>query len=202
MPTHRIAIDPRGFYHIYNRGINSCPLFVEHDNYTHFLRLYDRYVSPIANTFAWALMGNHFHLLVQILPVERWGLLNPEGFGNFQGLGADKRISQQFSNLFNAYTKAFNKRYGRTGSLMEHTFRRKPVTGCTYLKQLMYYIHYNPVRHGMCKHPVEYAWSSYQTCIAAKPTKLQRDMVIGWFGDGASFRRFHDGNTDLAHIDE
>ena len=72
MPNHRIPLQPGSYYHIYNRGINSGPLFFEKENYQHFLRLYDRYVSPIANTFAWALMGNHFHLLVQILPLEQW----------------------------------------------------------------------------------------------------------------------------------
>jgi len=54
------------FYHIYNRGINGCCLFKENDNYKHFLGLYDKYISPIANTFAWCLMKNHFHFLIRV----------------------------------------------------------------------------------------------------------------------------------------
>src|SRR5450830_1623896 len=54
------------FYHIYNRGIDSCDLFREPDNYEHFLGLYDKYISPVAETFAWVLMPNHFHLLVRV----------------------------------------------------------------------------------------------------------------------------------------
>ena len=52
------------YYHIYNRGINSCDLFVENENYEHFLRLYEKYINPIVDTYAWVLMKNHFHLLV------------------------------------------------------------------------------------------------------------------------------------------
>ena len=54
------------FYHIYNRGVNSCNLFKDSKTYEHFLNLYDKYISPIADTYAWVLMKNHFHLLVRI----------------------------------------------------------------------------------------------------------------------------------------
>jgi hypothetical protein len=43
------------YYHVYNRGINSCDLFRDIDNYEHFLNLYDKYISPIADTYAWVL---------------------------------------------------------------------------------------------------------------------------------------------------
>lgn len=36
------------FYHIYNRGINGTDIFKETDNYKYFLRLYERYIDPIA----------------------------------------------------------------------------------------------------------------------------------------------------------
>lgn len=57
---------PGNYYHIFNRGINSSKLFNETSNYEHFLELYGKYISPVANTFAWVLMPNHFHFLVQI----------------------------------------------------------------------------------------------------------------------------------------
>lgn len=54
------------YYHIYNRGIDSCNLFRETDNYEYFLSLFDKYISPVADTFAWVLMPNHFHFLVRL----------------------------------------------------------------------------------------------------------------------------------------
>jgi putative transposase len=54
------------FYHIYNHGVGERDLFREPDNYDYFLGLYDKYISPVADTYAWVLMPNHFHLLVRI----------------------------------------------------------------------------------------------------------------------------------------
>ena len=198
MPEQRIPLDPDCFYHIYNRGINGCSIFQETTNYEHFLSLYDKYISPVADTYAWVLMGNHFHLLVRILQ-------NPEGFQNLRGLDdvekIKKRIIQQFSNLFNAYTKAYNKMYNRTGSLFEHTFRRKSIDDKTYLRQVVLYIHNNPVHHGFCSHPVEYPWSSYLSCISIKPTKLHRKAVIGWFDSEANFKTRHDEKIETDKMD-
>lgn len=178
------------FYHIYNRGINSCKLFREPTNYEHFLGLYDNYISPVADTYAWALMGNHFHLLVKIKTRNELYL---QGFQNLEGIKAPgrNRVNQQFSNLFNAYTKAFNKRYNRTGSLFEHPFERIKIADEDHLRYLVYYIHHNPVHHGFCEDMLEYPWSSYLTILSPKKTKLKRDEVLQWYDDGKSFQKFH-----------
>jgi len=54
------------YYHIFNRSIDNNNLFIEPENYKKFLSLYDKYIYPVADTFAWVLMPNHFHLLVRI----------------------------------------------------------------------------------------------------------------------------------------
>jgi len=64
------------YYHIYNRGINSCNLFQEADNYEHFLGLFDKYISPVADTYAWVLLPNHFHLMVRVKEEEEIAALN------------------------------------------------------------------------------------------------------------------------------
>jgi putative transposase len=53
-------------YHIYNCGINGCNLFISVDDYDRFLSKYSKYIEPIADTFAWCLLGNHFHIVVRI----------------------------------------------------------------------------------------------------------------------------------------
>jgi hypothetical protein len=54
------------FYHIYNQGINGEPLFREERNYQYFLKLWARYIEPIAETYAYCLLSNHFHFLIRI----------------------------------------------------------------------------------------------------------------------------------------
>jgi REP element-mobilizing transposase RayT len=177
------------YYHIYNRGINSDTLFKEKRNYEYFLRLYDNHVEPIAETFAWCLMKNHFHLLIRIK--------------NTDEINLNKKIepSQSFSNLFNAYTKAYNKSYNRHGPMFERPFKRKMISNEAYFQNLIAYIHNNPVHHAICEHPLNYPWSSYITCISEKKTKLKRTEVIAFFNDLENFKYVHQQKINDLSID-
>ncbi|WP_430971886.1 transposase [Sunxiuqinia rutila] len=183
------------FYHIYNRGINSCNLFQENTNYEYFLSLYAKYISPVANTYAWVLMRNHFHLLVKIKGEDEIQSFfqNLQGVKDLEGLkGTNRtRVNQQFSNLFNAYTKAYNKRYSRTGSLFEHPFRRIKIESNAHLKYLVYYIHHNPIHHGFCEHFLEYPWSSYLSMLSPKTTNLKRAEVLEWYRNKKNLVQHH-----------
>ncbi|MDO9153746.1 MAG: CRISPR-associated endoribonuclease Cas6 [Paludibacter sp.] len=222
------------FYHIYNCGINGCNLFNEPENYQYFLHLYDKYISAIADTYAWVLMPNHFHLLVRIKDEEEirnsiakideisktTTTLTPQsnstasysnltGFENLSGLEEEtanmvqiKPLHQYFSNLFNAYSKAFNIRFHRHGALFERPFKRKLIENKSYLKNVLLYIHNNPVLHGFTDCPVDYPCSSYLTCVSIKPTKLKREQVIGWFDNEANFISYHDKKMDIQTLEK
>jgi len=170
------------YYHIYNRGNNGENLFFEERNYDYFLKLYIHYIYPIADTYAYCLMKNHFHLLVRINPK-----LNLLGFQNLEGLN----YSQYFSNLFNAYTKSINKNYHRTGSLFEKNFKRILIDDDSYFVQLVCYIHRNPQKHGFTKDFRTYAYSSYQTISQQKQSRIESQQVLEWFGSLQSFKNYH-----------
>jgi REP element-mobilizing transposase RayT len=59
-------LQPGKFYHIFNCGINSEDLFREKKDYERFLRLYEKYIFPVCDTYAWVLMKNHFHIMVRV----------------------------------------------------------------------------------------------------------------------------------------
>ena len=172
--TSPAALRPGAYYHIYNRGNNREDLFREERNYSYFLKLYADHVDPIAETFAYCLLKNHFHILVRV----REGL--PE-----------RAAGQEFANLFNAYGKAINKAYGRTGSLFEHPYGRIEITDNVYFWRLVTYIHRNPERHGLVDDFRNWPHVSYHTLIANGPTKLQRQAVIGWFDTRDGFLAAH-----------
>ena len=54
------------YYHIYHRGTNRENLFIEERNYQHFLDLYSQHIAPVADTFVYCLLRNHFHILVRV----------------------------------------------------------------------------------------------------------------------------------------
>jgi REP element-mobilizing transposase RayT len=186
------------YYHIYNRGNNGIDVFLDADSFYHFLKLYSKYIEPVAETYAWCLLKNHFHLLVRIKDKIE---IN-ENELTYSTTEKPKIIdpSRQFSHLFNAYTQAINKRHNRTGSLFETTFERKLVSSDSYFQQLIFYIHNNPVHHGFVKQMSLYPWSSYETVISEKPTKLKRNEVVELFGDRENFIFYHNQQQNFNEI--
>ena len=156
------------------------------------MQLYARHVFPIADTFAYCLLRNHFHLLVRIKQTS-------QVFKTCEVL-VPREVSQHFSNLFNAYTKAINKAYGRTGSLFEERFGRIEVTSDRYFLQLITYIHLNPQKHGFVNDFGEWPWSSYHSLRGLGDTRLDRAEVLEWFGGRAQFEGSHHQMIDEGAI--
>ena len=112
-----------------------------------------------------------------------------------------KRPSQYFSNLFNAYTRAFNNAYQRTGALFERPFGRIPVTADAYFVQLVIYIHQNPQKHGLIDDFREWPYSSYRALFSDKPTRLKRDIVLSWFGSPQQVEQLHRQRVNEAGLE-
>ncbi len=174
------------YYHIFNRGNNSEDIFAEKRNYRFFMARYARYIEPVAYTYAYCLMKNHFHFLLRSkTPQEQ-----RETHGGSQVFRV-LEPSRQFGNLFNGYAKAFNKLYGRTGGLFQHPFRRIEVEEETHLMQLVIYMHRNPQAHGFVDDFRDWPFSSYQAIVSSAATHLQRDTVLEWFGGREGFLEGH-----------
>jgi putative transposase len=181
-----LLLEPGRYYHIYNRGNNGENIFIEERNYTYFMNLYAKYIDPIAETYACCLLRNHFHVGVRI----------KEGLGDLGDLRGLKNPGQQFSNFFNAYSKAINRAYGRTGSLFENRYRRKEVTTERYFLRPIHYIHWNPQKHGFAADFRDYPYSSYHLFLMDKPTFVKRVEVLDWFGGRDGFVRQHQEFAD------
>jgi len=124
-------LSPESSYHVYNRANGNEKLFRSKENYRFFLKKYQEHISPVADTFCYCLMPNHFHFLIRIKSEselkQALASKNLQGLASknlqglkLEGLRAAKLedfISNQFSNFFNSYAKAFNKQYKRKGSL-------------------------------------------------------------------------------------
>ena len=160
------------YYHIFNRGNNGQNIFFEDINYNYFLDLIKKHLIPDFSIFSYCLLPNHFHLLLKI---------NDDC----------ETASQKLSNLFNAYTKAVNKKYNRTGSLLEKLFKRICISNEGYLKTLILYIHLNHENHQIHKDFSRYKHSSYQSIISQAKTNIQREAVINLFDDLANFTETH-----------
>ncbi|WP_202915944.1 hypothetical protein [Pontibacter pamirensis] len=182
-------LEPGKFYHVYTQGNNKETVFKEKENYYYFLQLYRKYISPYADTFAYCLLPNHFHLLIRVREEEL--IMNPDTLGEPRIIN----LVRQFQHLLNAYAKAINIRYNRTGSLFQERFKRKEITSEAYFTRLVFYIHHNPQHHGLIEDFSDWPYSSYHSILSKGTTVLQRENVLDWFGGRASYKNFHEENA-------
>ena len=127
-------------------------------------------------------MPNHYHFL-----------LRQDG---------NQPISLLMQRVFNSYTKAFNKRFNRSGTLFEGRYNAKHVANDQYLLHLCRYIHANPVKDGFVTTPQEWAYSNYLEWIGEREgTLIDRKFVADYYPDTADYaadvRAYLLGRTDL-----
>ena len=199
------------FYHVFNRGNNYQNIFTIKPDYIHFLELYKIYIEPIAETFAWCLMKNHFHALIRIKNESEIGYLNSE-FAYSKDLYKkwktyplkkdNKKFTikpkpdNQFRHFFNAYARWYNLLHKRQDALFAKNFKTKTINHHKYLSNVIVYINNNPVHHEFVSHPSEYSWSSYLSILSLNPTKLRRKTVIGYFDTVGNFKTQHSNPQD------
>ncbi len=217
---------PGEFFHIYNKGNDGKKLFYQERNHAYFLNKFDHYLSDYLDVYTFCLMSNHFHFLVKLKGLEeiieaakREGLKFEQRFtkswrfskseiveGDYDKLAEYHKVglivSEKFRRLFLSYSKSINKQEGMEGSLFRKLFRRKRVSTDNYFKQLVYYIHNNPVHHGFVDKMEDWHWSSYNLISNGKRSKLKKEEVVGWFEGKEAYDDFHSVRQDLGKIDD
>ncbi len=176
-------LEPGFIYHYYNRGNNKNNIFFETKNYAYFLELAKKYLLPVADIYAYYLLKNHFHFLFRIKDKE-----------NLTDKYKEKPYVP-FSNLLNAYSKAINKTYDRSGSLFQKHPQRNRVTNQDYLIHLIVYIHLNPIKHGFSNEFQNYPYSSYQAYVSNKNTNINKEFILEYFNNEiGNYKYWHDLN--------
>lgn len=138
----RITI-PAYPHRIIQRGNNRAATFFADADYRFFLDcLRQAKIKCQCRIYAYVLMTNHFHLLVE--PAEVGDL------GRFM------------QSVGRRYVRYVNRTYGRSGTLWEGRFKSAATSRDEYLIACSRYIELNPVRAGLVTHPKDYRWSSYQ----------------------------------------
>jgi len=131
MPRKSRIDAPGALHHIIARGIEGRNIFRDNKDRNNFL---ERFGDIISNNktpcFAWALMPNHFHLLLRT---------------------ASAPIATVMRRLLTGHAVYFNLRHRRHGHLFQNRYKSILCQEETYLLELVRYIHLNPIRAGLVK---------------------------------------------------
>jgi len=176
------SFQPGVIYHLFNRGNNHERIFIENKNYEYFLFLAQKYLLKISNIYAYCLIPNHFHILVGIKMFKYL----PEEYKTGR-----KKLHQPFSNFFNAYAKAINKKYDRRGSLFQEHLKRNIIDTDEYFKNVVLYIHLNSNHHRLNLSYENYPFSSYPDYVNRTESFIDKGYVIDLFDNMDNFVYLH-----------
>jgi putative transposase len=130
------------FYHVIIRGNQRQKIFRDNQDYRKYLDIVSGYKKQYHyRLFAYVLMGNHVHLLVETQEVP---------------------LSKIQQGINQRYTMYFNRRYKTVGHLFQGRYKAILCDRDIYLLSLIKYIHLNPVRVKIVKMPEDYRWSSHR----------------------------------------
>jgi len=172
---------PGAKYHITSRGIRKMDLFLDdHDRleYLHFLtKVKQQYPFHL---HAYCLMTNHIHLQVETIqhsPSEIMNYLNTK------------------------YAIYFNKRYNYSGHVFESRYGAEFIDTPEYELEVNKYIHLNPLRANIVKHPEDYTWSSYRTYLLGENNPLiTTEQIFSYFYPPHTENYQHYLNTDYSRL--
>ena len=165
MPRKARIDAPGALHHIIIRGIERRNIFrSDYDKQNFLKRLSVLIPETKTDCFAWALMSNHVHLLLRT---------------------GSTPISVLMNRLLTGYAGWFNKKYRRHGQLFQNRYKSILCQEDLYLKELVRYIHLNPLRAGLVGNLDmldKYLWCGHHLLMNESEETWQNiDYVYGYF---------------------
>jgi REP-associated tyrosine transposase len=155
---------PGAIYHVTSRGNRRGPIFLDFDD--HYFHLW--WLNRVAAEQEWEVFGfvhmtNHFHCFVR----------TPK-----------PNLSDGMRRLNGLYGQVFNLRHGLSGHVFQGRFHSELVESEAHFLECARYDDLNPVRAGLCDHPLEWRWGSFRAVmgLVPKPDCL-RFQILDHFGD-------------------
>ena len=176
MPRQARQKSQSGIYHIMLRGINRQTLFEDEEDSLKFLETLHTYKAISEyKVFAYCLMSNHIHLLLQV------GKEEPDLI---------------MKRLAGSYVYWYNWKYYRKGHLFQDRYKSEPVEDEKYFLTVLRYIHQNPQKAGIVKKLEDYNFSSYNEILKGNNELIDIDFVFSMIHRNEFIQFCNEPNND------
>ena len=185
----KIKFQTGEYYHIFNRGVDKRNVFIDEKDYIRFLKSIIGFngVKPIGSLYEQDFKKKQRNKLSFQLETEFTDskkmvsficyCLNPNHYHYLLGQISDRGIEKFMHRLDLGYTKYFNNRNNRSGSLFEGRFQAVHIKTEGNLLRLSAYINGNPEIHKICK-AENWPWSSYKDYLSRKEKMICKKGII------------------------
>lgn len=145
--------------------------FLNEGDYQAYLERLGRYRRQLGITvYAYCLMPNHVHLLVET---------------------GSQPLSRFVQGLQQSYTQNFNRKHRKIGHLFQGRYKAILCYKDEYLLSLVRYIHLNPIRANMVQKVDDYLYSGHRNYLEGRTSEvLDPDRVLAMIGGRAGYRGF------------
>lgn len=145
MARHKRFLSENNIYHIVLKGINANEIFFNDNDYISFIKYFKQACNDYnVELLAYCIMNNHVHLMLKF---------------------NENNMTEMFKSFGARYVPKYNLNHSRIGPLFNGRYYSSPINDDAYLFAVLRYIHYNPVKAGVCNTLGEYKWSSYNEYI-------------------------------------
>lgn len=165
MPRKPRLFLPDATYHVYCRVARGEFVFDDPFEAEAFVDVVRR-VGDLHgwSVLAWCLMANHYHLVVKTRSVPLW-----------------RTMQRLQSNV----AREFNRRQRYLGRLWQSRYRARHIDSQDYFRQVVSYVHLNPVAAAIVEDPADYPNSGHREIIGQRPSRLiDVPSVLSGFDDG------------------
>ncbi|GBE16855.1 transposase IS200 like protein [bacterium BMS3Abin15] len=184
------------YYHIFNRGVDKREVFLSEDDFLRFFQSMDEFnvPNPIGSIFENSFRKNKT-VNNQIKKNKESELveficycLNPNHYHFIVKQVADNGIEKFMHKIGTGYTKYFNKKYNRSGSLFQGSFKAVHVESNEQLLHVSVYVNLNNKIHQLGSLASKSSWGEYIKKNASNFCK--KEIILGQFNDNLEYKAF------------
>ena len=182
MPRKPRLSSPFDIYHVVIKGANSQLLFEECKDYQKYLEILELQKEKCSfNLFAYCLMSNHIHLLIQTNEIP---------------------LESIFRKINTTYASWFNMKYSRSGPLQDDRYYSEPINSHSQLLCALRYIHRNPLKANLEESiGTKYPWNSYLAYTTQNNTLVDIGVILSEFASIPDFIEYHSFDSNSVFLD-